>query len=501
MLNFFPIIFQDELLVSIFSRYKNICGMRSRQAFEKDLFDRLEGRKSVWLPQNLSALVANLPPNSKITVEELIQNHTMYPYYTAFLSNEKSKLIFDCMTRKSGKAIESMVGLGGSKVKPNNVLRYCPLCFQDDMRNGESCWRRLPQIPGALYCPTHEVLYKDSNVLITESRNAYICADEDVCDSELAEDVYPTNFKELNLRYMENASYLLFHNQNRLDLSFIIQFYIDRLREKQLASNSGSLYIERLVEAFMQYYPSDYLELMQSEVNLEQKANWLRLFVRSNNKNRSPLRHLLFLQFLNVDVQTLFNTDNVTGKRSITINRSPLFSIEERRKAWLKLIEENPKANRSQLKEIGKGLHTWIYTHDWNWYNEVTPKVEKRKKRTATVDWEKRDKEYLQLAQQAVQTILKADGKPIRVTPRSIRYAVGIKRSFHHPKLIKTGQYLKEVTEDIQSYRIRKIKWAIDEMIKTAQRLTVYKVQLYAGFGEGNKEIKTLIQGLLEEIQ
>lgn len=500
MLNFLPIIFQDELLVSIFSRYKNMCGMTSKQAFEKDLFDRLEGRKSVWLPQNLSAFVANLPPNSKITVEELIQNHTMYPYYTAFLSNEKSNSIFDCMTRKSGKAIESMVGLGGNKVKPSNVLRYCPLCFQIDMeRYGESCWRRLPQIPGAIYCPIHEVLYKDSNVLITESRNAYICADEDVCNSELAEDVYPTNYKELNLRYMENASYLLFHNQNRLDLSFIIQFYIDRLREKQLASNIGNLYIDRLLEAFMQYYPSDYLELMQSEVNLEQKANWLRIFVRSNNKNRSPLRHLLFLQFLNVDVQTLFNTDNVIGKRSITINRSPLFSIEERRKAWLKLIEENPEANRSQLKEISKGLHTWICAHDWNWYDEVTPKVTIRKNRIGLVDWEKRDEEYLQLAQQAVQTILKTEGKPIRITPRSIRYAVGIKRSFHHPKLVKTGQYLKEVSEDIQSYRIRKIKWAINEMIKNGQRLTVYKIQLYAGFGEGNQDIKKEIERILND--
>lgn len=234
-------------------------------------------------------------------------------------------------------------------------------------------------------------------------------------------------------------------------------------------------------------------------MNLEQKANWLRLFVRSNNKNRSPLRHLLFLQFLNVDVQTLFNTDNVIGKRSITINRSPLFSIAERRKAWLKLIEENPGANRSQLKEIGRGLHTWIYTYDWNWYNEVTPKVTKRKKRTGMVDWEKRDEEYLQLAQQAVQTILKVEGKPIRITPRSIRYAIGIKRSFQHPNLIKTGQYLKEVTEDIQSYRIRKIKWAIDEMIKNGQRLTVYKVQLFAGFGEGNKEIKREIERLLEK--
>lgn len=62
---------------------------------------------------------------------------------------------------------------------------------------------------------------------------------------------------------------LLFHNQNRIDLSFIIQFYIDRLREKNLASNIGSLYIDRLLEAFMQYYPSDYLELMQSELGAE----------------------------------------------------------------------------------------------------------------------------------------------------------------------------------------------------------------------------------------
>lgn len=105
----------------------------------------------------------------------------------------------------------------------------------------------------------------------------------------------------------------------------------------------------------------------------------------------------------------------------------------------------------------------------------------------------------MKLAQQAVQTILKTDGKPIRITPRSIRYAVGIKRSFHHPKLVKTGQYLKEVTEDIQSYRIRKIKWAINEMIKNGKRLTVYKIQLYAGFGEGNQEIKRMIERILKE--
>lgn len=59
---------------------------------------------------------------------------------------------------------------------------------------------------------------------------------------------------------------------------------------------------------------------------------------------------------------------------------------------------------------------------------------------------------------------------------------------------MKTQQYLKEVTEDIESYRVRKIKWAIDEMVKRGEKLTVYKVQLYAGFSGGIKEVRSLIE-------
>jgi hypothetical protein len=78
---------------------------------------------------------------------------------------------------------------------------------------------------------------------------------------------------------------------------------------------------------------------------------------------------------------------------------------------------------------------------------------------------------------------------------------IGVKRWFLNEKLVKTQRYLKAVTEDIEIYRVRKIKWAIAKMIKNGERLTVYKIQLKAGFGGGNKEIKTLIQGLLEESQ
>ncbi|WP_331713201.1 TnsD family Tn7-like transposition protein [Aneurinibacillus soli] len=479
-----------------------MCGMLSKRALEWDLFkiyNRM-GRKSVLFPQNLSAFIANLPPASKLSVQEVILNHTMYPFYTAFLSREKSDLVFNGMVKENGKSIETMVGMAGSKVKSDNYLKYCPLCFKEDMEKlGESYWRRLPQIPGALYCPKHQVLFKNSNVVITDSRNDFLCADEETCNADLTEDFYSNQVRELNLKYMENASYLLFRNQARKELSFIIKFYIDKLRKKGFASKGGTLYIAKLLEAFSYFYPSGYLELMQSSIDVKQEANWLRLFVRNNNKNRSPLRHILFLQFLEIGVEELFESNTAIGKRAVVGNRMPSYSIGEKRREWLKLIEANPEANRSELKRLGKGLHTWIYAHDKDWYDEVTPKTKIRKEKTETVDWEKRDETCLVLAKKAVEKLLHTEGKPIRIVPSNIRRTIGVKRWFLNDNLVKTQQYLKEVTEDIESYRVRKIKWAIDEMNKNGERLTVYKIQLKAGFGGGNKKIKSLIQYISEK--
>lgn len=46
--------------------------------------------------------------------------------------------------------------------------------------------------------------------------------------------------------------------------------------------------------------------------------------------------------------------------------------------------------------------------------------------------------------------------------------------------------------------RIRKIKWAIGQLERMGVNVTVYKVQLYAGFGGNNKEVAELISALLE---
>lgn len=206
------------------------------------------------------------------------------------------------------------------------------------------------------------------------------------------------------------------------------------------------------------------------------------------------------MQFLGVEIDELFQGKEVIGKKSVQVQYNPIFDIHKRREKWLQLIAENPYANRSQLKEKGKGLHTWIYRYDRDWYNKVTPKASLGKKKTGTIDWEKRDEECLKLAKEAVEIFMDRKGKPIRITPSSIRNTLGLGSWFHNKKLVRTRRYLKEIKEDIDEFRIRKIKWAINEMICKGYSITPYKVQLYAGFGGSNSNIRKLIEKELNQL-
>jgi hypothetical protein len=238
---------------------------------------------------------------------------------------------------------------------------------------------------------------------------------------------------------------------------------------------------------------------MQSDIDIEDKTNWIRLFVRNNNKNRNPLRHLLFIQFLDIDIEELFECSYVTGKVKIVKKRSPIFDLNERRERWQKIIKDNPGKNRSELKSIGKGVHTWLYTYDRKWYEEVTPRIKNKNKKAEVIDWNKRDEHCLSMVKKAVEQIINKDGKPVRIGLENIRREVGVTRWFYDERLVKTHKYINEVTEDITSYRIRKIKWAINEMIDNELTVTPYKIQLYAGFGGNNKEVRLLIENILED--
>lgn len=502
MINFFPPMYENELLYSTIARYKKRSGIISKRQLIEDLFGRYISVSSSFFPQYIEDLLDQFPPTTTLNATEIIEQHTMFNLYTGFMPEEQSHFIKEQMKKGSnGKKgnLEKFIGLGGSKVRRTRFLKYCPLCFAEDLKTlGESYWRINHQIVGALYCFKHQVLLKKSTVNVVDSKFNYLCADEIVCDDKVLQDNYTKKMKELNIVYVQNAEYLLGNNRNRKDLSFITSYYIDRLREEGLASNNGNLYMKQFMQLFVEFYTQDYLQIMQSEVDVNSSSNWLRVFVRYNmNKNRIFLRHLLMLQFLNIHPKQLFECKKVVGKIVNKPTHAPKFSIIERREQWVRLMRENPNANRSELRELGKGLCSWIRKHDWDWYDTVTPKFKRKPRSNNKKYWMERDKCYLKLVQEAHKQLLKSNGKPIRITPTTIRNYLGVGGWLRNPRLVRTNEYLRENREELEAFRKRKIKWAIADMRERNLPLTVYKVQLYAGFGGGNKEIKELISQML----
>lgn len=503
MMNNFPIPYNDENFYSIVSRYKRMNALSDKNSLFEDFCNRIERQSFMLLPIHIGELIKNLPYTSKITERYMIYKHTIFPYLTAFIPDERAEKVFGEMIEGRRKSPIVRVGMNSSPVKFSRHMKLCPECIQSDIEaTGEAFWRRLHQIPGVYFCKTHGCILKESKVIMNDNQKEFICADEidlnkenpDVSDSQISK------FHNTNIKYIEAVEYLLNNELERNPYDFFTDFYIDKLRHYKLASRSGVINIKELLREFKSYYSEDYLNIMQSNYEEDDEHNWLRLFVRKNDKSKNVLRHLLLLQFLDTSVEELFNTDNVQGKYTILTVNEPRLDIEKRKEEWLKIIIDNPGATRRELKDIGKGVYTYIYKYEKEWYHKVTPLYKRKSKAENVIDWESRDNECLSKAKEAVRSLLSKPGKPVRITKAGIRRECKMPTYFKSEKLKKTNEYIISAIETTETYRRRKIEWAIKEMKEKGINLTVYKIHQYAGFGEvKHKSIKIMIEDMIKD--
>ena len=366
---------------------------------------------------------------------------------------------------------------------------------------GESYWRRLHQVPGVLVCEKHMEPLTVSNIFANEMQRELICPDYECCQENITYTGYHDRFIEHNVTYIENCKMLLNSVYESKSQEFIKNFYIDRLREMGLASSNGSIYMKDFQSEFIKFYGREYLKFMESDLDIDNSSNWLRLFIRSTNKNRSPMRHLLVLQFLVTEVSSLFESQKVVGKLESYKRYTPTLNREVRRESWLKLMEDHPGASRSKLKEMSGGLYSWIFRHDREWFESVTPRYRRKPKQMSGIDYKMMDDKLLIRAQTAVNDILASDEKPIRVTIGSVKRVGAITERVNSGKYPKTEAFIRESIEDTASYSFRRVKWAIIDLQKENIIITRYKVQIRAGLGGSgiSEEMKQFIEESIRE--
>lgn len=108
-----------------------------------------------------------------------VTENTLDPFSLRFYTVEKRREYYASLHNSHRKTIVLLHPME----KGAKALRYCPLCFQEDMEKyGESYWHRLHQIPAVTICPKHhcQILYAQTPIT-TQSTSMLYCADEYTC--------------------------------------------------------------------------------------------------------------------------------------------------------------------------------------------------------------------------------------------------------------------------------------------------------------------------------
>ena len=155
MLTYFPTPYPGEWWYSVLCRYHVRSGHSKYATTINELYG---GRPMVHgrlIPGgDCATILSNLPPGV-LSIDDVLANHTLLPYYTRFFETDKKRQVWEALQAGRGSGITSV-----RTQMPDGTegLKFCPNCYLlDTQEYGEPFWRRVHQIPLLGYCPMHKI--------------------------------------------------------------------------------------------------------------------------------------------------------------------------------------------------------------------------------------------------------------------------------------------------------------------------------------------------------
>lgn len=183
MIAYFPAPYPDELLYSQLARYYIASGYMAYTFAAEELFQFRTVRPSLefvnqFTPDALQAITRNMP------MEQIIEKHTMFPYYGRFLPKERRKKAYNALIAMEGN-YHNLLPIPQRKDGKARYLRYCPLCAADDRKkHGETYWHRIHQMMGVRICPDHCCALVDSDVMFDGKASPSLKSAEEIIPPE-----------------------------------------------------------------------------------------------------------------------------------------------------------------------------------------------------------------------------------------------------------------------------------------------------------------------------
>jgi hypothetical protein len=309
MISFFPAPYSDELLYSIYARFSNWMQYPDKKSVSRELLGTSNALAVIDLPTHLDNLITALPIGHRYSVEYLINNHTLLPFYSPFHPPERLERLREDMRENNKVSVPGRLGIMANSIQTPAWLRFCPWCAEnDESQFGETYWHRIHQVPGVEVCPVHAVFLENSNVQVLhrKTRHEYISAQQAIYTTSPHSLTLSDPSQVALLKIARDAAWLL--NQQGLapGLESFRNRYLPLLADRGLATYSGRVYTSRLLDAFQFYYSEELLSLLHCEIDQQSQHNWLFRLVRSPKSAQHPLHHLLLIQFLGHTAASFF---------------------------------------------------------------------------------------------------------------------------------------------------------------------------------------------------
>lgn len=511
MLTFFPEPYEDELLYSVLARYHIRSANLSAKHTLMELYGCTSVTASMELPGNINTLSNSLPKSFSFSAEDIIFNHTLYPFYSAFMTEKRAKEVYELMLGNEGSKIFSAIGASNKQIKSNQNLRFCKDCVKEDIvKYGETYWHRIHQIPKLCICLKHKKILMESTAEIhLKNRQEYINATMEICSEHYHNGNLPifkpaiemkNNDVEMNdiidksILLGNNVKFLLDNKVYFKEDNYFRDIYIGKLIEKGYAERKNLINQEELLRAFKNHYGENFLNLTQSNYEIG-TSNWVTNMSRKHRNGFHPIQHLLFMQFLDITAEDIFtNKIRIQEVKKRSYSKSEDEHLTYRNK-WLDAIRNNPGKSKTFIRDNNCSIYTWLYKYDKRWLDENSPKRKVGIRKESVVDWNKRDQQCLELVKEQVTFIKERKEKPERITigliGRKIKKLTLLQK--HLDKMPKTKEYLGENIETVEEVQIRRIKWAVEKLAEE-DIVREWKVVELAGLNKKSaKNMKAII--------
>lgn len=295
-------------------RFHRVSGNRNFKESLGELFNRDTIVPVVDLPCHLEDLAQNLPYEMHLNSDNLIQNYTLFPLYSPFMSVKKRDEIQNIMKSENGNLIKFKIGIIAGSVCRKNALYYCPECAKAELKQyEEAVIHRTHQIQGVYVCEKHACIlhvYPIHN----NSRLEYTILQESKLDFR---NLHMKDSKlETDLTVIANEVHLLLNDSSLagLNIDCIHDLYLKELKEREYLTNKGNIRQRDVYTDFTNYYGHTFLAFMESQLDEANEYNWLKLITRQQTRAIHPIRHVLLIGFLFGGVRRLLTLHRGNSK-------------------------------------------------------------------------------------------------------------------------------------------------------------------------------------------